>query len=360
MLLNTGEYKESLGRVVKAISSARPNAAQKASAEMIRMYWLIGNELVARSEWGNKYIETLSKDIRAAFPGIRGFSVRSLKYMAKFAREVDSELCSSCCTIPWGHMMLLLDKTEPGKERLWYLNATIENGWSRVVLDHQIDLQLYERQQLAGKVTNFSRTLPAPESELAQQALKDPYVFDFITTRHGHREHEIEQQMVENATARTRRIAIPMALTSRRSASYRRSRTTTRRTGCFPRKFATRSSASALAVARNTCSQARFGERGAPMETMAFTSVSAVKLIKRLENEKVRLVSLEGKNSTYALAQGEECDPPTYDFASTWSTRPRRPRSSSTRPCSSSSCRSKLMASSLAILEAAHALGRPA
>lgn len=154
MLLNTDEYKESFGRVVKVISSARSNAAQKASAEMIRMYWLIGNELVASSELGNKYIETLSKDIRAAFPGIRGFSVRSLKYMAKFAREVDSELCSSCCTIPWGHMMLLLDKTEPGKERLWYLNATIENGWSRVVLDHQIDLQLYERQQLAGKVTN--------------------------------------------------------------------------------------------------------------------------------------------------------------------------------------------------------------
>lgn len=196
MLLNTGEYKESLGHVVKIISSARSNAAQKASAEMIRMYWLIGNELVARSEWGNKYIETLSKDIRAAFPGIKGFSVRSLKYMAKFAREVGSELRSSCCTIPWGHMILLLDKTRLGEERLWYLNVTIENGWSRAVLDHQIDLQLYERQRLAGKVTNFSRALPAPESELAQQALKDPYVFDFITTRQGHQEHEIEQQMV--------------------------------------------------------------------------------------------------------------------------------------------------------------------
>lgn len=193
-MLNTGEYKESFGRVVKVISSARSNAAQKASAEMIRMYWLIGNELVASSELGNKYIETLSKDIRAAFPGIRGFSVRSLKYMAKFAREVDSELCSSCCTIPWGHMMLLLDKTEPGKERLWYLNATIENGWSRVVLDHQIDLRLYERQQLASKVTNFSRTLPAPESELAQQALKDPYVFDFITTRRGHRDMRLSSR----------------------------------------------------------------------------------------------------------------------------------------------------------------------
>lgn len=216
-MLNTGEYKESFGRVVKAISSARPNAAQKASAEMIRMYWLIGNELVARSEWGNKYIETMSKDIRAASSGIRGFSVRSLKYMAKFAREVDSELCNSYCAIPWGHVVKLLDKTNPGERREWYRQAIIENGWSQMMLDHQIDLQLYERQQLAGKVTNFFRTLPAPESELAQQALKDPYVFDFITTRQGHREHEIEQQMVENATARTRRIAIPVASTSRRS-----------------------------------------------------------------------------------------------------------------------------------------------
>lgn len=112
MLLDGGEYKESLDHVVKIISSARSNAVQKASAEMIRMYWLVGNELVARSEWGNKYIETLSRDIRAAFPGIKGFSVRSLKYMAKFAREVDSELCNSYCTIPWGHVVKLLDKTK--------------------------------------------------------------------------------------------------------------------------------------------------------------------------------------------------------------------------------------------------------
>lgn len=88
MLLNGGEYKESLDHVVKIIFSARSNAVQKASAEMISMYWLVGNELAARSEWGNKYIETLSRDIRAAFPGIKGFSVRRLKYMAKIAREV--------------------------------------------------------------------------------------------------------------------------------------------------------------------------------------------------------------------------------------------------------------------------------
>lgn len=146
MLLNTGECKESLGHVVKIIS-------------------------VARSEWGNKYIETLSKDMRVAFPGIRGFSVRSFKYMAKLAREVDSELCNSYCTILWGHVVILLDKTNPGERREWYRQAIIENGWSQIMLDHQIDLRLYECQKLAGKVTNLSRTLPASESELVLPTL---------------------------------------------------------------------------------------------------------------------------------------------------------------------------------------------
>ena len=134
-----------------------------------------------RSEWGNKFIETLSHDIRTAFPGVTGFSVRSLKYMAKFAREVDEELCNSYCAIPWGHIVKLLDKTEPGQEREWYRQAAIDTGWSQIVLDHQIDLKLYERQVLSGKVSTFGRTLTSPESELAQQALKDPYIFDFIT-----------------------------------------------------------------------------------------------------------------------------------------------------------------------------------
>lgn len=158
------------------------------------------DEFVERSEWGNKYIETLSKDIRAAFPGIRGFSGRSPKHMVKFAREVDSELCSSYCAIPWGHVVKLLGKANPGEGRERHRQAIIENGRSQIMLDHQIDLQLYERQKLAGKVANFSRTLPAPESELAQQALKDPYVLDFITAGQGRQGHEIEQQVVENVT----------------------------------------------------------------------------------------------------------------------------------------------------------------
>lgn len=182
---------------------------------MVRMYWLIGNEINERSEWGNKFIDTLSRDIRSAFPGIKGFSTRSLKYMAKFAREVDSELCNSYCTIPWGHIVKLLDRTKPGDEREWYRNAIVENGWSQVVLDHQIDLKLYERQALAGKVTNFTRTLPAPDSELAQQALKDPYIFDFITAKQGYREHDIEGQMVSNATKLLLELGTGFALVGR-------------------------------------------------------------------------------------------------------------------------------------------------
>ncbi|MBQ9058592.1 MAG: DUF1016 family protein [Atopobiaceae bacterium] len=200
MLENAQEYKQLLNEVIKTISEAKQRAMRGANAEVIMSNWQIGKLLDEHSEWGNSYIDSLSKDIRTTFPGVTGYSVRNLKYMMKFAREVSMELCSKCCTIPWGHIMMLLDKTEPGSRRDWYIDAVIENGWSRIVLGHQIDLKLYERQALSGKVSNFSRTLPTPQSELVQQQLKDPYVFDFITARQSYEEREVEQQMVDNVT----------------------------------------------------------------------------------------------------------------------------------------------------------------
>lgn len=200
MLMNGAEYRHALERVVGVISQTRALVTQQVSASMVRMYWEIGIVLNENSEYGTAFIDSLSQDIRNAFPGIKGFSSRNLRYMAKFAGEVDAEFCSSCCRIPWGHIMLLLDKTQPSTKRVWYVQATIENGWSRAVLDHQIDLHLYERQAVSGRVANFSRTLPEPDSELVQQVLKDPYVFDFITARQGSREHDIEEQMVDNVT----------------------------------------------------------------------------------------------------------------------------------------------------------------
>lgn len=200
MLSNNQEYKDAFNNVVKIVNEARVCAVQRASATMVRMYWETGNVLNDNSQYGTAFIESLSKDIRVAFPGIKGFSVRSLRYMAKFAREVDAENCNSYCRIPWGHIVKLLNKTQPGPKREWYLSAAIENGWSQTILEHQIDLQTYERQELASKITNFSKTLPAPESELAQQALKDPYIFDFITAKQSQKEHDVENQMISNVT----------------------------------------------------------------------------------------------------------------------------------------------------------------
>lgn len=200
MLENGSEYLRVLNQVKQEIAQTRARIAAGTNSEIIELYWRIGKVLVGRSIYGTRYISTLAKDLRVAFPGLKGFSARSLRYMAKFAREVDSEFCSSCCKIPWGHVMHLLDVTEPGEKREWYVRASIENGWSRTVLVHQIESHLYERQALSGTVNNFSRTLPEPESELAQQTLKDPFIFDFITAQQRRNERDIEEQMVENVT----------------------------------------------------------------------------------------------------------------------------------------------------------------
>lgn len=200
MLANNEEYFGVLENVKREIANAQQRAVASANEEVVRLYWRVGSVLNEHSEYGKTFIESLAKDIKTAFPKIKGFSARSMWYMQKFACEVDPEFCSSCCRIPWGHVMYVLDKTKPGPAREWYVDATIENGWSRAVLVHQIESKLYERQVLAGKVDNFKRTLPAPESELAQQALKDPYIFDFITARQGAVEREVEERMMENLT----------------------------------------------------------------------------------------------------------------------------------------------------------------
>ncbi len=200
MLENGSEYLQVLNQVKREIAQTRARIAAGTNSEIIWLYWRIGKALVERSIYGTRYINTLANDLRVAFPGLKGFSARSLRYMAKFAREVDSEFCNSCCKIPWGHITYLLDKTKSSSEREWYVRATIENGWSRTVLVHQIESRLYERQALSGTVNNFSRTLPELESELAQQTLKDPFIFDFITALQSRSERDIEEQMVENVT----------------------------------------------------------------------------------------------------------------------------------------------------------------
>lgn len=202
LLKNEEGYFQTLASIKDEIKHTRSRVALAANSELICMYWRIGNLIAVQSEWGNKYLEALSHDIRIAYPGIKGFSVRSLKYMLKFAREFTYEKVQQLAAqIPWGHLMYLMDKTSDPTQREWYICKAIENGWSRSVLMHQVSIKLYERQALAHKVNNFEHLLPPAESEMVEQAMKDPYVFDFITMREGLEERDIEEQMVKDVTA---------------------------------------------------------------------------------------------------------------------------------------------------------------
>ena len=147
-------------------------------------------------------LENLAKDIKLDFPKATGYSVRNLKYMAKFALIYpDLEFVQQVVAqIPWGQNIVLMDKVSDEAARQWYLEQCRENGWSRNVLIHQIESGLYERQALTPKVSNFENRLPAPQSELALQTMKDPYIFDFIPFQEDMVERDIEQALVRNVT----------------------------------------------------------------------------------------------------------------------------------------------------------------
>lgn len=146
-------------------------------------------------------IDRLATDLSHAFPEAQGFSPRNLKYMRAFAEAWPDEsiVQQVAAQIPWFHNCVLLDKVKEPDERLWYVRHTIQHGWSRNVLVHQIESGLYHRQGKA--LTNFDRTLPAPQSELAQQILKDPYNFDFLTLGSDAQERELERGLLEHVRA---------------------------------------------------------------------------------------------------------------------------------------------------------------
>lgn len=167
------------------------------------LYYNIGKTINEHKVWGNKFIDNLSKDIALAYPGVKGYSARNLKYMAKFAAEfTDAQFVQQAVAqIPWGHIVVLLDSVPIDEQRRWYVLNTIEHGCSRNVLVHQIESNLYERQAISEKVSNFKSHLPAPQSELAVQTMKDPYVFDFVPFKKDMEERDIENALVKDITA---------------------------------------------------------------------------------------------------------------------------------------------------------------
>jgi len=202
VLINTSEYLSIIENIKREIMDAQYRATVHVNADMLLLYYDIGGIINEHKTWGNKFIDNLAVDIRTAFPESKGYSVRNLKYMAKFAqtypeREFVQQVVAQ---IPWGHNVVLMDKVADENERKWYIQKTVENGWSRNVLVHQIESGLYQRQVLADKVSNFECRLPSPQSELAVQAMKDPYVFDFIPFKEDMVERDIEQAMVRDVT----------------------------------------------------------------------------------------------------------------------------------------------------------------
>lgn len=168
---------------------------------MLASYWAIGSELARRETeqgWGSKVVARLAADVRSAFPGATGFSPRNLRYMKSFAQAWPDfpMLQAPLATLPWYHQIALLEKVSDSETRLWYAGAAVENGWSRAVLVHHIETKLHDR---SGKtVSNFKATLPPSDSDLAQQATKDPYVFDFLSLTEKHNERELENQLVQH------------------------------------------------------------------------------------------------------------------------------------------------------------------
>jgi predicted nuclease of restriction endonuclease-like (RecB) superfamily len=198
------EYFEWLEKLKKRIKSSQIKAALSANKEIIELYWEIGKELYEKQEnqgWGNSVVENLEKDLLAEFPDMKGFSRRNLFYMKGFYSfyKADFEKVQQLVAqIPWGHNILIVSKSKSIQESIFYLSRTIENGWSRSILDMQIGIQLFQRQGKA--ITNFTNTLTNPTSDLANQTLKDPYLFDFLTLKKRADERSIEDQLTKHIT----------------------------------------------------------------------------------------------------------------------------------------------------------------
>ncbi|CCK81888.1 PDDEXK nuclease domain-containing protein [Desulfobacula toluolica] len=221
----TPEYKKWLVTLKSKIRSAQIKAALAVNSALIEFYRDLGRMISEKDAvWGSRFLKNLSKDLKKEFPDIQGFSVTNLKYCRLFYHYISispqvgdettklkspragdqidlpsgDEIYQHIRQIPWGHIKLLIGKVKDQHAALFYIHETIENGWSRDVLALQIKSNLYSRQGKA--ITNFKTTLPEPQSDLAQQTIKDPYSFDFLAFTKPYNERDIENQLITHIT----------------------------------------------------------------------------------------------------------------------------------------------------------------
>jgi predicted nuclease of restriction endonuclease-like (RecB) superfamily len=199
LLHTNSDYKIWLSELKLKVRRSQIKAAIAVNSELIGFYWDLGKMIAERqTHWGSKFLDQVSYDLKVAFPDMQGFSVRNLKYCRLFYTfykefSIGQQLVAQ---LPWGHNILVFTKSNSEQEAKFYIEQTIENNWSRDVLAFQLKTNLYER--IGKSVNNFKTTLPETFSDLAEQTLKDPYVFDFLTISSKAKEKDIEKQLINH------------------------------------------------------------------------------------------------------------------------------------------------------------------
>jgi len=209
-LSKNSDYKRWISELKLRIQQSQIKASIKVNSSLIELYWSIGSDIVAKqaeSVWGSGVFEKISNDIREAFPDLKGFSTRNLYNMKRFylfynqenliLHQVGAKM-QSLALIPWRHHVEIISKCKNTKEAFFYIQKIIEENWSRAILDRNLKSNLYKKQGKA--INNFKNTLPAPQSELANEILKDPYNLDFITVTEDYKEKELENALMKNIT----------------------------------------------------------------------------------------------------------------------------------------------------------------
>lgn len=199
------EYQEFVQRIKNKIKQVQIKASLKVNSELLQFYWELGADIVDKQKdthWGSGFLTQMSKDLSKEFPNMKGFSKRNLELIRKWylfysqSDVITKQVVSQLIEIPWGHNIAIMQKSNSIGEAIFYIQKTKENGYSRNVLIHQIESGLFERN--AKSVSNFEHTLPSPQSDLAQEILKDPYIFDFLTLEEPFRERELELGLIEH------------------------------------------------------------------------------------------------------------------------------------------------------------------
>jgi len=203
MIQNEEKYFEILNDIKRTLITTRNRVIENTNTELILMYYKIGIKLIENNKWGSSFIDNLARDIKLEFPNLKGMSSRNLRYMKKFASEFENNefLQHYVAKLPWTSITSIMDCVKDKRKREWYIKETLNNSWSRPIIIHQIESKLYERQAiLNNKVNNFDERLPEPTNIQVKELLKDPYIFDFITTDKSLKELDIEKELTNSIT----------------------------------------------------------------------------------------------------------------------------------------------------------------